>query len=98
MNKATPSRTRHSREQWQAWINEQKASGLSEAAFCEQKDINRKRFSHWKRQLRQRAAPAVAASTCQDAWIELPLSSTPPTGWEIELDLGHGLCLRLRHR
>ena len=96
MNKNISSRNRHSREQWQAWIDEQKASGLSEAAFCEQKGISQKRLGHWKRRLRQRTTPMVAEPTGHDAWIELPLPSTRPTAWDIELDLGRGVCLRLR--
>ena len=98
MSKATPSRIRHSREQWQAWIDQQQASGLSESVFCEQQGINPKRLSHWKRRLHQRTSPIIAESTHHDEWIELPLASPHPSGWDIELDLGQGLCLRLRRR
>ena len=98
MSKASPPRTRHSREQWQSWIDEQKTSGLSETAFCEQTGISQKRLSHWKRRLRQRISPIKADATHRDEWIELPLASTDPSGWDIELDLGQGFCLRLRRR
>ena len=91
MSRATPSRTRHSWEQWQAWINAQQASGLSETVFCEQKGINPKRLSHWKRRLRQRTSPITPESARRDEWIELSLPSTRPSGWDLELDLGQGL-------
>ena len=98
MNKPIPCRTRHSREQWQHWIDEQQTSGLSVTAFCEQKGISQKRLRHWKRRLRQRTSPIKAESAHRDDWIELPLASIDPRGWDIELDLGQGLCLRLRRR
>jgi hypothetical protein len=44
MSQANSSRTRHSRVQWQTWIDEQAKSGLSEAVFCEQNGISLKRL------------------------------------------------------
>jgi hypothetical protein len=96
MSQANASRTRHSRVQWQTWIDEQAKSGLSEAGFCEQNGISLKRLSHWKRRLRQRCSPTAPEPTLRDEWVELPLASHCQSGWDIELDLGQGLCLRLR--
>jgi hypothetical protein len=85
-------RSRHSREEWQQLIHTQTKSGLTEAEFCAQRSLSLTRFSHWKRRL-EKATPDMA----NDAhWMELPtIATTAPSGWDIELDLGNGLCLRL---
>ena len=98
MSKAVISRIRHSRDQWQAWIDEQKSSGLSEADFCAQKGLSLKRLGHWKRRLPRKRSSKSSQPPQRNEWIELTQPSHYPSGWDIELDLGQGLCLRLRRR
>ena len=73
--------------EWQQLIDEQARSGLSQTAFCAARTVSTTSFQHWKRQL---AATA--------AWLDLgPLPErSAATGWDVELDLGDGVCLRLR--
>ena len=87
-----PRRSRRSQAEWQQLVDEQKASGLSQAEFCTQRSISQKRFGHWKRHLQ------IAQNDKTDNhWLELPrVPATQTSGWEIELDLGQGLRLRLR--
>ena len=87
-----PRRSRRSREEWQQLIEAQQESGLNPTEFCTQRSINQKRFAHWKRHLQK-----VQTDQADAQWLELPsVPTTSSVGWEIELDLGQGLRLRLR--
>ena len=90
MKKPRRSRTG---EEWQQLIRLQTESGLTEAEFCAQRSISLTRFAHWQRRLDH-----ATSDIANDArWLELPsLPTTSPSGWDVELDLGDGLCLRLR--
>lgn len=86
------SAPRRSREQWQQLVQEQIDSGLNPADFCRRQSINLTSFGNWNRRLKKEST--VGSDT---HWLELPahpITSSPR--WEIELDLGNGLCLRLR--
>ncbi|WP_146218721.1 IS66 family insertion sequence element accessory protein TnpA [Halomonas sp. LBP4] len=90
-------------EQWQAWIEEQAGSGLSQRVLCEQKGLSKSSFQLWKRRLK-RAAPTTSRPIGAEACVFAPVIAPDPDeapehdarGWEIELDLGDGVCLRFR--
>jgi hypothetical protein len=83
-----PPRNRRSREQWRQLIDEQQASELSQAAFCQARGIALSSFGYWKRRLARPTAPD---------WLELPVDlSGSANGWEIKLSLGDGVVLRLK--
>jgi hypothetical protein len=85
-------RRRRSQAEWQQLLDEQKSSGLSQEEFCIQRSISQKRFTHWKRRLQK-----AKSSPPDNHWLELPgVPAMRSSGWEIELDLGQGLRLRLR--
>ncbi len=87
-----PRRKRRTREEWQQLIEAQQVSGLSPAEYCTQQSISQKRFAHWKRRLQK-----VHNDQSDTHWLELPsVPATSSAGWDIELDLGQGLRLRLR--
>ncbi len=93
---------RRSRNEWQRLIEAQATSGLTQKAFCAQAGIAVTTFGHWKRKLRAKGdgeahEAASTRSVSLDDWIELspPVPEQSPS-WHIELDLGNGLCLRLR--
>ena len=56
-------------------------------------------FRNWKRRLADAQAPPEHVDA---DWLELPVgltqAGTAGGSWDIELDLGNGLCLRLRQR
>ena len=90
----TPRRhVRRSRSDWQQLIDDQARSGQSQRAFCAAHALSAKSFQHWKRQL-----AATAAAPPPSPWLELGSlpARAPATGWDVELDLGAGVCLRLR--
>lgn len=82
---------RRSPSEWQQLIDEQARSGLSQTAFCAARTLSTTSFQHWKRQL-------AAATSPSPPWLELgPLHERAATiGWDLELELGDGVCLRLR--
>lgn len=95
---------RHSAEQWQAWIEEQASSGLSQQAFCEQKGLAKSSFQLWKRRLGLTPSvttpPSQPAAEVSSLFAPVVAPDEAPEhqagGWEIELDLGDGVCLRFR--
>jgi hypothetical protein len=46
-------------QQWQQWIQQWQASGLSVRAFCARHRLAEPRFYAWRRQLRQRQRPVA---------------------------------------
>jgi len=97
---------RRTSAEWQAIIERQAASGLNQEAFCACEGIALSTFARWKSRL---SASVVARrqgqSTPSPLFAELTLpaearSRGPVTpaepGWDIELELGAGVCLRIR--
>jgi hypothetical protein len=96
MTKTPRRHIRRSRNHWQQLIDEQARSGLSQRAFCAARALSVKSFQHWKRQLAAPVAGPVAALPA--AWLDLGALPERPAAvaWDVELDLGAGVCLRLR--
>ena len=89
MSESTKRRIRRSEAEWQRLIDEQTDSGQTQAVFCAAKEISVASFQNWKRRL--------AAEVSPEPWLELgALAQQGTSGWDIELDLGDGVCLRLR--
>jgi len=95
MSAAHQPHQRRSRDEWQRLLTEYQESKLSQRAFCQQRGLTLSTFNHWKRRLS--SAPPALPSKAND-WLELPLGPVQSAGqsWEIELELGNGVCLRLR--
>ena len=91
---------RRNKAEWRRLIDEQAASGLSRKVFCENAGIALSTFAYWKRKLRSEDAlrcDEPVGGVSLDDWIELtPPTTDPASAWHIELDLGNGVCLRLR--
>lgn len=87
-------RAKRTAAEWQRVIAEQKRSGLSQKEFCRQNNIGYSSFHSWKAKLSGEGRPV---SSDQPHFIELPpLANVSASSWDIELDLGHGIVLRLR--
>ena len=74
------SRTRRSKAEWQALINDCEQSDLSPQQFCEQRQLSYHRFSIWQRRL--------SRNTFDGTFVELAHDVTSPTNWVIELTVG----------
>lgn len=90
------TRIRRSAEQWRALIAEQADCGLSQSAFCKRKRLSLSTFTLWKRRLSETASGAGGERRDLSTWIDLGSLGTQKPGWDIELDLGDGICLRFR--
>jgi len=95
MNDARCRHERRSRAQWEQLIGRQRGSGQSQQAFCHANGIALSTFQYWKRRLGE--STVVPDDGAAD-WVDVSrvLPAGVPNGWEIELDLGGGVCLRLR--
>jgi hypothetical protein len=90
MSESAKRRPRRSRDEWQRLIEKQAASDQTQVIFCADHGISVASLQNWKRRL---AVPAATPTP----WFELgTLADAKSTTWDIELDLGDGVCLRLR--
>ena len=88
-------RPRKTRSQWQAIITEFNQSHLPARIFCSDHDLAYGTFAKW----RQRFAKPTQEKTVKGSLIELiqPASRKPEAEyWQVELELGNGMTLRLR--
>ena len=79
--------------EWRSIMARHEASGLSGEGFCEAEGIGRSAFWRWRRRL----SDEDAARTGGDggaAFVEL--SAAQPASWDVELELGAGVVLRVR--
>lgn len=86
----SPRRIRRSRDEWRRLIDEQAGSGQTQAAFCAARGISVGSLRNWRRRL-------GASFETPEPWVELGmLAEAKSATWDVELDLGEGVCLRLR--
>ncbi|MCB1602721.1 MAG: IS66 family insertion sequence element accessory protein TnpB [Chromatiaceae bacterium] len=91
MSSETKRRIRRSRDEWQRLIDEQATSGQTQSAFCAAHGISVASLQNWKRRLGAPEAPP-------ESWLELgALAEAKSATWDVELELGNGIVLRL-HR
>jgi len=85
-------------EQWQALVDQQRASGLSAPQFCKQENIGYASFCNWLKRLSDPSTDE-ASGTSEAGFLDLSslMGSFPSSGpgWNIVLSLGNGVELRL---
>ena len=103
MSTTTRRYIRRSREQWAEFIELQPGSGLSAPKFCEQAGVSYQSFMAWRKKLNT----PESSSSDSPKFVELttprqteqPNDSSPTGGeWQVELDLGNGIQLRIAQR
>jgi putative transposase len=94
--------TERSEARWSRVMTDQQLSGLSQRAYCVREGLALSTFALWRRRLSQSAVTADPAR-----FVEIvPRSESEPNAaldssvhaWDIELDLGGGVTLRMRRR
>jgi transposase-like protein len=100
------TRLRRTPREWRALIRAHACSDQSRKAFCAHHGVALSTFDWWRRRLREGAAPCgsgVMAKTHESIGVPTFIELTPPPApvhtpapWDIELDLGAGMVLRLR--
>ena len=96
-----PKRVRISRtpDQWQLLFDRFEHSGQTREQFCHEQGISLSSFSRWRTKLRKQT---LVQPTSNDVPLFTELTSAvqpkgvPVSGWDIELQLGAGVVLRLR--
>lgn len=100
-----------SAEQWQSTMERFAASGLSQALFCQQQGLAMSTFSKWRKQLG--LVGTTVAQKTNNAFLPLAAMTPSPalpakepsqfddhpddSDWQVELTLGGGITLRIRH-
>ena len=105
----TEAARRRSAREWRALIRAQSRGDETRKQFCARHDVALSTFDWWRRRLRTeidapaapRGLPAVSGGATP-LFVELaphatpaPMAASAPS-WEVELDLGAGVVLRLR--
>lgn len=98
---------RRSEMQWRSLFSAFETSGETRRRFCARHGVALSTFDWWRKRLREQARPASAAPLHSEAlFVELtalekaPLREMPGNDaatWDVELELGAGVVLRL-HR
>lgn len=96
MSVSGSKRVRRSADDWREILDQQRASGLSQVAFCRREEIALSTFARWKQRLGAQPDTGSKPVAGEAGWIELPSIGQSGSGWLIELDLGGGVCLRLK--
>ena len=97
-------RQRHTRQAWQALLDEQPRSGLSIQRFCQSEGMTPSSFYSWRTKLRcgePRAPDPLGAveSMADSPWIALTPPAAQPdetVAWDVELLLPRGVVLCMR--
>lgn len=90
---------RRSRAQWEELIELQLGSGLSAPKFCEKAGVSYQSFMSWRKKI---STPQIGSND-SSKFIELTAPdniaesehSNSSSQWQVELDLGHGIQLRI---
>lgn len=88
-------RRRRTRVQWQRLVGGQATSGLSQQDYCTRHGIAYSSFCRWKRELS--SVEPIASAAVSAAFVELtPATPVAVLRWDVELERGEGVYLRLR--
>ena len=81
-------RIRRTPQQWQQLIERQSTSGEAARQFCSNSNLNYGLFCKWRKRL---------AANTTEPFLDVSSLVTPggPV-WDVELELGNGMTLRLR--
>ena len=96
--------TRRSALEWRELIEAYQCSGEHRDAFCARHEVSVSSLSWWQWRLRQdrKTVSGSDASISAPLFVEVEPDSTvndqpsASTSWDVELDLGGGMTLRLR--
>jgi hypothetical protein len=80
--------------QWRTLVERGQSSGLSVAAFCRSQGISPASYYRWRERLAQNTASSDTLGTAP-GFIDLGTLGAS-RGWDLEIDLGAGIVLRLR--
>jgi hypothetical protein len=92
-------RAQRTRGQWKSLVDEFTTSGLTKTAFCKKNGIATSCLYRWQQVLARQTAMAEFIDITEP--VAAVVSAPPVDGnadWQVELELGAGMVLRLRTR
>ena len=89
-------RARRSRDQWRELLQRFEHSGQSREDFCREHGLTLSSFAHWRREFGKTATGGRAVTASPLFFEVTPQASGSAGSWDIELELGNGMVLRLR--
>lgn len=94
---AVQRRIRRSPDQWREIIGRFEQSGQTRVQFCDEQGLGLSTFSRWRRRL-SREVPVSHPQSDDALFVELAQVAPEPSArpWDVELQLGGSVCLRLR--
>lgn len=97
-------RVNRSAQQWQAIMQAQQTSGLSQESFCRGQGLSTTSFAKWRKRFRDEGSSLAIAKVIRSEFVELPraqraeepgLQVSAQAGIKLRLDLGAGIVLEL---
>ena len=86
---------RRTANEWQELVSQFERSGQSRKAFCSSQGLSLSTFDLWKRKLR--GTPARREEDGESMFVEVAqVEPTRSLSWDVELELGGGVVLRVR--
>jgi len=86
-------------DQWRSLFDRFEQSGQTRDQFCQEQGVSLSSFSRWRTKLRKQT-PVTPIPSEPPLFTELTPAvqpeELPASGWDIELQLGAGVFLRLR--
>jgi len=90
-------RIRRDPNEWRDIINHFEQSGQTRDKFCAEHHLGISTFSRWRQRLRPgRPTPSVGEGKALFVELEPIAPANPSQPWDVELQLGAGMVLRLR--
>lgn len=86
-----PNYRKRTPTEWQAAIADYRRSGLSQEAYCRQHGLAYSTFTGRLAKLRKKTGDTPAG-----AFVEIPIPLTQGEAWDMELQIGAHVVLRLR--
>jgi len=90
-----------SKAKWQQIINQYDSSSQTQADFCREQDIAPMSFYKWRKRLSKEPQSDHFIDISQSIVSVKPIDQQPsrmdePSLWQVELELGQGMILRIR--
>ena len=89
-------RVMRNERQWGELLAQFNNSNLNVREFCKQHQLTPSSFHHWRKRLREVPSPKPAF-VALDIPVAVDSAAVVPVAWDVELSLGAGVTLRLRH-
>ncbi len=90
MKQGAQRRSYRNKQSWRELIKEWSGSGLGQREFCSQHGVGYSTFCKWKKRILSEGQSPLPKL------IEIRPSSEPARHWDVELELGAGVILRVR--